>query len=692
MRRRTGASVAWSLAGLIVTMVLVSVFLGVASGIPEGEVFFAVFFPIFLAGFAALGALIAGRQPQNVIGWIFLGVGLLWALSIAASEFARYYAVATGEISWPVRTADWLGTWLFLPGIYVPVTFLFLLFPNGKLPSRRWRPVAWLSVAGIGLIAAASALGSGQLEEAVVIRSNPYAVGSEALWDVLEPVAWITGFAGMIGSVVALVTRFRRSSGEERLQLKWLAFAGVVVTAVFLGTSVGWVVAAQNDTLNRVVLPAVILLALFLIPVTASVGILKYRLYDIDVVISKTVIYGLLAAFVTIVYVAVVVGIGALVGSRGNLLLSIVATAVIALAFQPVRQWARHLANRLVYGKRATPYEVLSELAHGVGGNYSAEDVLPRMASIVGQGTGAARAEVWLRVGRDLRPAASWPEDASAGKEPIRLVGGDLPPIPGAARAIPVEHQGELLGALAMSMPRGEAFTPTNEKLVRDVASQAGLVLRNVRLIEELRASRQRLVTAQDEERRRLERNVHDGAQQQLVALSVKMRLLKTLTRKDPGKAEELVDQLQDDARDALDDLRDLARGIYPPLLADRGLAAALEAQARKAPIPVEVDPNGVGRYRQEAEATAYFCVLEALQNVAKYAGASRAAVGLREEDGFLVFSVSDDGRGFDVASTTRGSGLQNMMDRVEAVGGRIKVDSTPGRGTTVTGRVPVPG
>jgi signal transduction histidine kinase len=690
MRRRTAASVAWSLAGLIVTMTLASVFLGVASGIPEGEVFFAVFFPIFLAGFAALGALIAGRQPQNVIGWIFLGVALLWALSIAASEFARYFAVSTGEISWPVRTADWLGTWLFLPGIYVPVTFLFLLFPNGKLPSSRWRPVAWLSVAGIGLIAAASALGSGQLEEAVVIRSNPYAVGSEALWDVLEPVAWTTGFAGMIGSVVALVTRFRRSSGEERLQLKWLAFAGVVVMAVFLGTSVGWAVAGQNDTLNRVVLPAVILLALFLIPVTASVGILKYRLYDIDVVISKTVLYGLLAAFVTIVYVAAVVGIGALVGSRGNLLLSILATAVIALAFQPVRQWARHLANRAVYGKRATPYEVLSELAHGVGGNYSADDVLPRMASILGQGTGAARAEVWLRVGRELRPAASWPEDESAGKEPIRLVGGDLPPIPGAARAIPVQHQGELLGALAMSMPRGEAFTPTNEKLVRDVASQAGLVLRNVRLIEELRASRQRLVTAQDEERRRLERNIHDGAQQQLVALSVKMRLLKTLTRKDLGKAEKLVDQLQDDARDALDDLRDLARGIYPPLLADQGVAAALEAQARKAPLPVAVESDGVGRYPQEAEAAAYFCVLEALQNVAKYAGASRAAVGLREEDGFLVFSVSDDGRGFDVASTTRGSGLQNMVDRVEAVGGRIEVDSTPGRGTSVTGRVPV--
>jgi signal transduction histidine kinase len=152
----------------------------------------------------------------------------------------------------------------------------------------------------------------------------------------------------------------------------------------------------------------------------------------------------------------------------------------------------------------------------------------------------------------------------------------------------------------------------------------------------------------------------------------------------------ELVDQLRGESQEALENLRDLARGIYPPLLADRGLAEALTAQARKAPVPVEVRPNGLGRYPQEVEATAYFCVLEALQNTAKYADASRAVVRLTERDAHLTFSVFDDGRGFDVASTRRGAGLQNMVDRVEAVGGSLEITSTPGRGTTVTGRVPI--
>jgi len=168
------------------------------------------------------------------------------------------------------------------------------------------------------------------------------------------------------------------------------------------------------------------------------------------------------------------------------------------------------------------------------------------------------------------------------------------------------------------------------------------------------------------------------------------MRLLKMLARNDPGKAEELVDQLQADARDALDDLRDLARGIYPPLLADKGLAAALEAQARKVPFPVRVEPNGIGRYPAEAEATAYFCVLEALQNAAKYAEASAATVRLGQEDGHLVFSVADDGRGFDTVTTPPGSGLQNMADRVEALGGTLEVSSTPRVGTTISGSIPV--
>jgi signal transduction histidine kinase len=230
----------------------------------------------------------------------------------------------------------------------------------------------------------------------------------------------------------------------------------------------------------------------------------------------------------------------------------------------------------------------------------------------------------------------------------------------------------------------------TKEALVRDLAAQAGLVLRNVRLIGELRASRQRLVTAQDEERRRLERNIHDGVQQQLVALQVQLKLASTMVERDPSAASELLGTLADASAETLGDLRDLARGIYPPLLADQGLRAALQAQARKAAVPTTVSVDDVGRYQQEVEAAVYFSVLEALNNVSKYAEATAAEVAIAQHDGSLRFRVTDDGRGFDPATTSRGTGLQGITDRLDAIGGEVRIESAPGAGTTVTGSVPV--
>jgi signal transduction histidine kinase len=271
------------------------------------------------------------------------------------------------------------------------------------------------------------------------------------------------------------------------------------------------------------------------------------------------------------------------------------------------------------------------------------------------------------------------------------LAEGDaLPDLPGADVAVEVRHHGALLGALSVTSRADDPVGAERRRLMRDLAAQAGLVLRNVRLIEELRASRQRLVAAQDEERRRLERNIHDGAQQQLVALGVKLRLADSLMDRDPAKTHELMSQLQQETTSAIDDLRDLARGIYPPLLADRGLEAALEAQARKSTTPVDVTSDGVGRYGQDVEAAVYFSCLEALQNVAKYASASSATIRLAQRNGSLEFAVSDDGTGFDPDVVGRGSGLQGMADRLDAIGGELAVESSPGSGTIVRGSVPI--
>ena len=381
------------------------------------------------------------------------------------------------------------------------------------------------------------------------------------------------------------------------------------------------------------------------------------------------------------------IGVGALVGSGGNAVLSAVAAAVVALAFQPVRMRARRLADRLVYGRRATPYEILSEFSERAGDTYASEDVLPRMARILADGTGALRAEVWLRSGSELRRASSFPSDGPAAT--LRLPEDGLPSFDGTSFAVAVRDRGELLGALTVTKPPSDPITPAEEALVADLAAQAGLVLRNAALIEDLRLSRQRIVAAQDQERRRLERNLHDGAQQQLVALAIKLRLLESLIPKDPDAAVRMTNEVGTDAGGALENLRDLARGIYPPLLADRGLTAALEAQARKVPVPVTVEGNGVGRYAQEVEAAVYFSCLEALQNIVKYADASSATIRL-SADGGLAFEIRDDGHGFDTSVASLGTGLQGIVDRVAAIGGTLDVRSAPGQGTTITGRIPV--
>jgi signal transduction histidine kinase len=311
------------------------------------------------------------------------------------------------------------------------------------------------------------------------------------------------------------------------------------------------------------------------------------------------------------------------------------------------------------------------------------------MARLLSEGTGATEVVVWLRLGNELRPAAVWPQDAPMPPPIALLDGGRLPEFPDVTAVAPVRHS-ELLGALTVLKPPKEPVTPAEQRLIDDLAAQAGLVFRNFQLIEDLRSSRQRLVTAQDEERRRLERNLHDGAQQQLVALSVRLKLARNLAQTDTARADELMSELEEEVQQALSDLRDLAHGIYPPVLADRGLVEALRSQMARATVDARLETGDIGRYPQEIEAAVYFCVLEALQNVAKYARATDVVVRLREDRGELAFAVEDNGKGFDTRTTRHGAGLQNMEDRLSALGGSLEVRSRPGDGTIVEGWIPV--
>jgi signal transduction histidine kinase len=656
---------------------------------------------VFILGaivlYATVGALITSRQRANRMGVLFAWVALAAAVCGASGAYGRLAV----ERQLPLLEAT---TWLANVGVVLmigPIAFLFLIFPTGAPPSRRWGWLLKLMLGAYAVTAVSFALTPGIMKAGFADVHgrvmNP--IGFPLAWkESIEAVTTFFGgivFVGAIVSALSLIQRYRRAETTERQQIRWLAWLGAF-TALYI--VVMFVLEASGVLPERGFLsdlPFIVLIALlfFGIPITCAIAILRHGLWDLDVVVKKTVQYGVLVIGLLAVVALVLVGASVIVVGRGGglppgLVLGLIAGTLVALLVGILRLPARRLANRVVYGGRATPYEVLSEFAERVGETYSTEDVLPRMAQLLGEATGARVARVWLRVGSVMRAEVSWPQDASTAPD-VPVVSGNLPAF-GEDRAFEVRHQGDLLGALTVTEAADDPMDATKAKLAADMAAQAGLVLRNVRLIEELRDSRRRIVAAQDEERRRLERNIHDGAQQQLVALQVTQRLAGSMIERDPARAYELMEQLQRDTASALDDLRDLARGIYPPLLADEGLAAAIGSQARKSPIPVEVHPDGIGRYPQEVEAAVYFSCLEALQNVAKYAGASLASVRLSQQEDMLRFEVSDDGRGFDPDTAPRGSGLQGIADRLEALGGSVAIRSIRGEGTTVSGSVPL--
>jgi signal transduction histidine kinase len=672
---RPSSRLPWILAGLILAIVAAGfVFLILGWETPQPATAFAFRgygLPLSIV-FTAAGVLVASRVPANPIGWLLLAAGAGTAIQELAQQYA-IYALLNSPGSVPgADIAAWIPEWIWIPFMAAIALYIPLFYPDGHLPSRRW---VWVAILG-GIAAAIGtvcfALTPGPLE-GFLGQQNPFGIEGAGWIRTVGDVAMLFFLVALLGTVASLVVRVRRSRGDERQQLKWLALSIALLGVSFLIGVPYWTLTGTGTSLDF--LENLVVLGLAGVPIAIGISILKYRLYDIDVVINKAVVYGTLAAFITIVYVAIVVGVGALVGSGGNAVLSAVAAAVIALAFQPARRRAQRLANRVVYGHRATPYEVLSGFSERLADTYSIEDVLPRLARVLADGVGATRVAISLGSGVRERTVASYPD----GQEAI-----------GDERAFEVRHQGELLGRIALAMPPNESLVPAQEKLVADVATQAGLVLRNAALIEDLRASRQRLVAAQDEERRRIERNIHDGAQQQLVALAVKLKLTDTLVGTDDERAHAMLADLQVETSQALEDLRDLARGIYPPLLADKGLAAALQSQARKSSVPVSIEPDGIGRYPQEAEAAVYFSCLEALQNVSKYAEASSATIRLSQSSGTLTFEVIDDGIGFDPVTASRGSGLQGIADRVAALGGEVTIRSAPGDGTTVVGHVPV--
>jgi signal transduction histidine kinase len=680
-----------ALIGLVPTTILTAV----NGSIDEDPLFIPVAM-MMIAGYCLTGAVLASRQPRNAIGWLLLAIGGLFLLTGFSDELMRWL-YRDGPTSNPLGPVFGVITSvLWLPMIAI-ASLLFLLFPTGTVPGPRWRFLPRVIVSAIAVFLLASLLHPGPLEDtglqSIVVR-NPFGVaGLGAITEAAIVGSSVVVLLGVLPCFLSLVVRFVRARGEERQQVRWLAAVAIGVLALVAVQIVLSIVLgdrfAEDTFLNQLLFILTFALVGIGVPASMGIAVLRYRLYDLDLVVRKTIVFAVLVVLVMALSLGTLLLVSSIVTDLTRDEVQAVGIAMLLVGFSvwPLWRFARRIADRIVYGGRATPYEVLTEFGQRVGETYSADDVLPRMAELLGQATGATSAHVWIVVGGGFRRVASWPADPSAATlpDPGPI---DADPERASGRAMVRDH-GEVLGALSVEMPASDPMSPAKQRIVRDLAAQAGLLLRNVRLIEELRESRRRIVSAQDDRAKRLERNIHDGAQQQLVALTLKARVARGLVERDPAKAGELLAEIEVETQSALEDLRDLARGIYPPLLADRGLVEALGAQVRRSPVPVTIEPDGLGRYGPEVEAGVYFSVLEALQNVAKYAEASSARVRLGGVNGEVRFEVRDDGRGFDPADTRLGTGLQGIVDRVSALGGEVEITSRPGHGTTISGRVP---
>jgi signal transduction histidine kinase len=681
MTIRPAAVAGWSFAAIAVVVWAFALWIvyhgppGTPAIPPDGLVWAAPFLALVV-----VGGLIGTEKPRNTIGWLLIAAGLLQGVGLLASGVLRYAYASGGHeiVGWLDLAPAAIGS-----AAYLALALVLLTFPDGSLLSRRWRWVEWLAI----VFAVLNTVDAAVSPVPPLPGGLPVSLLADAgLARVLDAMTSspVTGVFFLL-SAGSLPFRYRVGSPAVKQQIKWFAFGVTVLVVGLVANGVGGAAVGPVNpgSIWSFVGTTTQTVALLGVPVAIGIAILRHRLFDIDLIISRTLTYGALAGLATALYVALVIGIGSLVGRTAgtNLFLSIVATAFVAIAFQPLRQRLHESANRLVYGRHQPPYESLAgftrQLAHG----YGIRDALPQMVEALADGLRCRAAAVMLSDGRVMAPAAHW------------SVSSPLPDVP-PDYTVEVVHQGELLGSLAVWSLAGEKLSANEVRLLADLAVQAGLVLHNARLsaelerrLAELQASRLRLVSAQDQERRRIERDLHDGAQHDLVALRMKLGLAEGVARNTSSELATVLAELRDDTAATLENIRRLSRGLYPPLLESQGLAAALSAHARRLSIPVQVHACDT-RFAYNIETAVYFCCVEALHNAAKHSCAARVWVSIQEANHNLHFEIGDDGRGFDPARTNAGSGIQNIRDRVDALEGTLRIVSGSA-GTCITGSIP---
>jgi signal transduction histidine kinase len=641
--------------------------------------------------FATLGALIITQRPEHHLGWLFCAIGLMGAIDSFAGNYALYALLVTPGGVPGGLAAGWFQNWEWMVGVGLLLFFLPLLFPTGRPLTRRWNLIGWVMVGALTLQCPLVALQPGPLGNYFIGRpvvANPLGVAAfggplpALLGAVLNLVAPLL----LLPAALSLLLRLRRARGEERAQIKWVIYVGAITIVLWLAQ--GLLVYRlrlpfpATETLLRLGVDGSILA----LPLAAGVAIFKYRLYAIDVIIHRTLVYGALTASVVTVYVLAVVGLGTMFQTQGNALIALLATGLVAVLFQPLRARLQRGVNRLLYGQRDEPYAVLSQLGQ-------------RLEATLVPGA------VLSAIVETIQDALKLPYVALSVKE------GDiftLTAYAGAARdelvSLPLIYQHDTIGQLLVA-PRapGEPLTPTDRRLLTDLARQAGVAVHAVRLTSELQRSRERLVTAREEERRRLRRDLHDGLGPTLGALMLQLGSARALLTHNLAETEKLLSSLEVNMEGVMSDIRRLVYNLRPPALDELGLAAAIRAHAAQygaqgmalrqvgnAPgLCITIDaPERLPALSAAVEVAAYRIVQEALSNVVRHAQAQNCRIHLSVDDA-LCLEIDDDGVGMP-SDRQAGVGLSSMRERAEELGGICLVEALPAGGTRVWARLPL--
>jgi signal transduction histidine kinase len=703
MSHRTATWLAWALWAVCVVLIALSFILEFLTGgdIPfpsqEGlDPWLTVLTGVLSLAYPTVGALIASRLPTNPIGWIFCGVGLFYVAQLFGTAYADYVVLMKPALPGEAYAA-WFSYWTDYAGPTLAGVFVMLLFPDGHLPSRRWKIVAWTAVLGAALTVPWDAFDSGSLSDYTYL-DNPFGIDgyigpftSNEFFLALTFVGKTLLLTSSIVALLSLFVRLHRARGDERQQLKWFLYAAVPTGVCFsfvllLYTIVNFTelvfgtrlipAANMSQRFDPIFYGAVV--ALLVVPVCTYIAILRHRLYDIEVVINRTLVYGALTACVVGIYVLAVGALGTLFQARGGLAISLAATGLVAMLFQPIRSKLQRSVNRLMYGERDDPYAVTSRLGRRLEATIAPEAVLPTVVETIAQALKLPYAAILLEEGEGYRTAASY---GSPRGEPETL---------------PLVYQREEIGRLVLS-PRapGEGFSDADRDLLEDLARQAEVAVHAVRLAADLQSSRERLVATREEERRRLRRDLHDGLGAQLAGLNVQAGTLRRLIPTDPDVADEVVVELRQELRSAIADIRRLVYDLRPPALDDLGLVESLRrlaehygSEGEQLRVSVEARED-LPDLPAAVEVAIYRITQEALTNVVRHARARTCVVRLTVNED-VALEIVDDGVGIPTQRSA-GVGLSSMRERAAELGGSCIVERAPKGGTKVLVHLPLP-